>query len=285
MKRPAVQDLSAPGWIQVIALLCSWQAIKRDDDVLGFVDGAYKVQRCLRTLLEGLLALRIKADSSLLEEAKIEIPDIWPGRTPDQMGVVLMLLSSASRSRRAELTQALGKDLIQALGALRDEAYARMPGKDLVHEARARRDARPAWMGPDLPVDPLRAALIRAGRKHQVWVKLGSARGELLEIPDVPPTDPVVSGRITVEGIIVQLNDADRTLKIAGSCKDSPVAHELTVMGRFFDCEVPETGLYDTLRRAAPGKAHVFELDVLDSIVDGGELRRRYRIVKADAAR
>ena len=111
------------------------------------------------------------------------------------------MLSTASRSRRAELIQAVGKDLMQALGALRDEAYARMPGKDLVHEARTRRSARAAWMGPELALDPLRAALVRAGRKHQVWVKLGSVRGELLEIPDVPPTDPALSGRIMVEGI------------------------------------------------------------------------------------
>jgi hypothetical protein len=281
MKKFAADQLSAPGWLQVIALTCSWSASKWEDDVVGLVNGAFKAQRGLRVVLEGLLALRLQANPELAQDTKIEVLDIWPGRHPDQMGVVLMALGSASRRQRAEMASSLGKDLLQALGAYREEAYKRLPGKDLVHEARSRRDARSDWMGPELPIDPLRAALIRAGRKRQIWSRLRSAKTELFEIPDVPPTDPVVSGRITVGGLIVQLNDADRTLKVSGTCKDSPATKALVISGRFFDCEMGEPQLYDTLRRAPPGKQFSFGLDVMDVIVDGGELRRGYRLAEA----
>jgi hypothetical protein len=278
MKKFAVQDLGAPGWLQVITLTCSWAALRWEEDVVGLVGKGYKVQRDFRVILEGLWALRLKAKPELTQEAKVEILDIWPGRYVDQMGVVIMLLGSASRRQRAELATSLGKELMQALGAYREEAYARLPGKDLVHEARSRRDVRSEWMGKELPIDPLRAALVRAGRKCQVWTRLGSAKAELFEMPDVPPTEPVVSGHITVDGSVVELNDANKRLTVSGICKNSPAVKQLAISGRFFNCELADPRLYDAVRRAAPGKPFCFDVDVMDAIFDGGELRRSYRI-------
>ena len=62
-----------------------------------------------------------------------------------------------------------------------------MVNRDLVDEYRPVEAQRPTWMPGEQPVDPLRAALVRAGRRQTLWRRI---RG------GAPPRAPPAFGRL-----------------------------------------------------------------------------------------
>ncbi len=278
-----MQELESPGWQSIASLTASWSVVRHGDDLLGDFRAAAKTIR-LRAVLEGLKQRLVNAKPSHLEGVKLAVLNQLPGSHTDQIGAVLLAAPEAGRKLGAGVAQQIGADIAQALNALQTEAYRRMVNRDLVDEYRPVEVKRPAWMLGEQPVDPLRAALVRAGRRQTLWRRIRGAAAEHFDVPEVPPTDPKVVGSITLDGSILTTADRQRRLTLQGACKVSPTARKLGIAARTFTCQVDDAALFARIRAVPPGQSMSLEVDVVEAIAFAGELRRSYAVTDLRAA-
>lgn len=268
-----IQDLEAPGWQVLVSLTATWPAIRHGEDLLGDFRTAAKTFR-LRAVLEGLRQYLLSAKLNYLEGVKLVVVNQLPGSTTDRIGAALLAAPEAGRCLGAGVAQQIGAEVAQALNSLQSEAYRRTVNLDLVDELRRGEAERPAWMPKEQAIDPIRAALVRAGRRQTLWRRIRSASAEHFDVPLVPPTEPVVAGSITVVGSIFSVVDRTRRLSVQGACKASAVVKELGINARTFACQVNDPKLFSRIRALPPGQSMTLEMDVVDLIAYGGELRR-----------
>lgn len=278
-----MQELDAPGWQSIASLTASWSVVRHGDDLLGDFRAAAKTIR-LRTVLEGLKQGLVNAKPAHLEGVKLAVLNQLPGSHTDQIGAVLLAAPETGRKLGAGVAQQIGADMAQALNALQTEAYRRMVNRDLVDEFRPVEAKRPAWMPGEQPVDPLRAALVRAGRRQTLWRRIRGSAPEHFDVPEVPPTDPKVVGAITLDGSIISTADRHRRLALQGACKASPVARKLGITARTFTCQVEDAALFARIRAVPPGQSMSLEVDVVEAIAFAGELRRTYAVTDLKSA-
>ena len=189
-----MQELESPGWQSIASLTASWSVVRHGDDLLGDFRAAAKTIR-LRAVLEGLKQGLVNAKPAHLEGVKLAVLNQLPGSHTDQIGAVLLAAPETGRKLGAGVAQQIGADISQALNALQTEAYRRMVNRDLVDEYRPVEAQRPTWMPGEQPVDPLRAALVRAGRRQTLWRRIrggaaehfGAATGQQSRIPGSGP--------------------------------------------------------------------------------------------------
>lgn len=272
-----MQELEAPGWQGIASLTTSWSVVRHGEDLLGDFRAAARTLR-LRAVLDGLRQGLVNARPGYLDGVKLVVLNQLPGSHTDQIGAVLLAAPETGRKLAAGVAQQIGADVLQALNALQTEAYRRMVNRDLVDEFRTVDAKRPAWMPGEQPVDPLRAALVRAGRRQTLWRRIRGGAAEHLDVPEVPPTDPRVMGKITLDGSIITITDRNRSLSIQGACKASPLAKELGIAARTFACQVEDPGLFTRIRSIPPGQSMSLEVDVVESIAFAGELKRIYAV-------
>ncbi|EHR69317.1 hypothetical protein BurJ1DRAFT_0427 [Burkholderiales bacterium JOSHI_001] len=268
-----IQDLEAPGWQVLVSLTATWPVVRHGEDLLGDFRAAAKTFR-LRAVLEGLRQCLLNAKPSHLEGVKLVVVNQLPGSTTDRIGAALLAAPEAGRRLGAGVAQQIGAEMAQALNALQSEAYRRTVNLDLVDELRRGDAERPAWMPKEQAIDPIRAALVRAGRRQTLWRRVRSASAEQFDIPLVPHTEPVVVGSIAVDGSIISVVDRTRRLSVQGACKASAVVRKLGISARTFSCQVDDQKLFARIRALPPGQSMTLEMDVVDVIAHGGELRR-----------
>ena len=278
-----MQELEAPGWQSIASLTASWSVVRHGEDLLGDFRAAAKAIR-LRTVLDGLKESLVNAKPVHLEGVKLAVLNQLPGSHTDQIGAVLLAAPETGRKLGAGVAQQIGAEISQALNALQNEAYRRMVNRDLVDEYRPVDAKRPAWMPGEQPVDPLRAALVRAGRRQTLWRRIRGGAAEHFDVPEVPPTDPKVVGTITLDGSIISTADRQRRLALQAACKASPVATRLGIAARTFTCQVEDTVLFARIRAVPPGQSMSLEVDVVEAIAFAGELRRTYAVTDLKAA-
>lgn len=268
-----IQDLEAPGWQVLVSLAATWPVVRHGEDLLGDFRAAAKTFR-LRAVLEGLKQCLLHAQPSHLEGVKLVVVNQLPGGFTDRIGAALLAAPEAGRRLGAGVAQQISAEIAQALNSLQSEAYRRMVNVDIVDELRRGDAERPSWMPREQAIDPTRAALVRAGRRQTLWRRVRSASAEQFDIPLVPPTEPVVAGSITVDGSIISVVDRTRRLSVQGACKASPVVKKLGISARTFSCQVNDPKLFARIRALPPGQSMTLEMDVVDVIAHGGELRR-----------
>ena len=278
-----MQELESPGWQAIASLTANWSVVRHGEDLLGDFRAAAKTLR-LRAVLEGLRQGLVNAKPGYLEGVKLAVLNQLPGSHTDQIGAVLLAAPETGRKLGAGVAQQISAEVSQALNALQTEAYRRMVNRDLVDEYRRVEAKRPAWMPGEQPVDPLRAALVRAGRRQTLWRRIRGGAAEHLDMPEVPPTDPKVMGTITLDGSIITITDRNRRLSLQGACKASPLVKELAIAARTFACQVEDAALFTRIRALPPGLSMTLEVEVVESIAFAGELKRTYAVTDLKAA-
>ena len=267
-----MQELEASGWQGIASLTTSWSVVRHGEDLLGDFRAAARTLR-LRAVLDRLRYGLVNRPG-YLEGVKLVVLNQLPGSHTEQIGAVPLVAPETGRKLGAGVAQQIGAEVLQALNALQTEAYRRMVNRDLVDEFRTVDAKRPAWMLGEQPVDPMRAALVRAGRRQTLWRRIRGGAAEHLDVPKVQPTDPRVMGRITLDGSIITITERHCRLSIQGACKASPLAKELGIAARTFVCQDPE--LFNCIRTIPPGQSMSLEVEVVESIAFAGELKRTY---------
>jgi hypothetical protein len=272
-----VQDLELPGWQVLMSLTATWPVVRHGEDLLGDFRAAARTFR-LRTVLEGLKQYLVAAKPAHLDGVKLAVVNQLPGSNSDRIGAALLAAPDIGRRLASGVAQQVSTELVQALNALQAEAYRRMSNLDIVDELRRGDAGRPGWMPREQAIDPIRAALVRAGRRQTLWRKVRSGSAEQFDIPAVLPTDPVVVGSITLDGSIISITDRTRRLLLQGACKASPVVKKLGISARTFACQVEDPRLFARVRALPPGQSMTLEVNVVDVVTHGGELRRSCQV-------
>jgi len=272
-----IQDLEAPGWVVLLSLTASWPVVRQGDELLGDFRLAAKALR-LRGVLEGLRQRLIDARPGYLDGVKLVVVNQLNALQADRIGAALLAAPETGRRLAAGVAQQISAELVQALNALQTEAYRRMVNDDLVDQLRRDEARRPAWMTEEQPIDAVRAALVKAGRRQTLWRRVRGGSAELFEIPSVPATEPRLVGSITLDGSIVSIVDRSRRFALQGACKASATVKKLEIGARSFACQVDDAALFARIRSLPPGQSLSLQVDVADSIVHGGELRREFRV-------
>lgn len=278
MKRDDLQTLAEAGWTPVLAILVGGAFVRAGSDTYGDFERTALRLRSASKLLRTLWADFAKARDLQASTCASVVTGVLPGTQPDRIGVVLLLRGGNGKRAVTAVTADSAASLNSALLALRDEAHGWTRQREIVF-GDAAPGSRPEWLGPVSELDERRAALVRMGRQCLIWIQQRAASPEPLDVPDVPPSDPKMVGTVVVEGVVNRPDSGTRMVQLCGACRDGSAVSDLGIQGHVFECLVPGQGEFERVAAQMLIGRIACTLEVWDSVVHSGELRRTFRVV------
>lgn len=272
--------LQQRGTEKVLTVLVPRRARRIDDDVVGNLRRGASPLDNVRALLREI-GVAYWASAGLADAGlQLLVFEVEPGARPERIGVAAYVCPADGKRIARDTLKQIEQALVAGIWRVRRHVYDLQQVEDMFASRPDDDGAEVDWLEEPEVISRATVALVRAGRRAELYLSPQKGREELIDVCNVQASPPRVMGTVLVDAIVDgHLWSRSRAILLGTEVEAARKATLSGVQRTYIVQVMDDEQMRVLLHHSSERTRGRWRLQLLESIVDGGRRQVDYKLL------